>query len=362
MRRQSRGRPYKYSPTTLTGFPPPRCWNATTAHRARLRQRAGLEVSRRSLARAPQPPGARVPPVVEEGALRPSRNPVTRCWNATTAHRARLRQRAGLEVSRRSLARAPQPPGGRVPPVVEEGALRPSRNQVTRCWNATTAHRARLRQRAGLEVSRRSLARAPQPPGGRVPPVVEEGALRPSRNQVTRCWNATTAHRARPRQRAGLEVSRRSLARAPQPPGGRVPPVVEEGALRPSRNQVTRCWNATTAHRARLRQRAGLEVSRRSLARAPQPPGGRVPPVVEEGALRPSRNQVTRCWNATTAHRARLRQRAGLEVSRRSQARAPQPPGARVPPVVEEGALRPSRNPVTRGVRRSLRVRRHAGA
>ena len=55
-----------------------------------------------------------------------------------------LRQRAGLEVSRRSPARAPQPPGGRVPPVVEEGALRPSRTR----WPPGAGTRPPLIERA----------------------------------------------------------------------------------------------------------------------------------------------------------------------------------------------------------------------
>ncbi len=315
--------------------------------------------------------------MVEEGALRPSRNPVTRGWDATTAHRAcrdgrevgsqprcggldRLDQRCASpsvpsEGFETVAAQPPQPPVW-ASPVVEEGALRPSRNPVTRGWDATTAHRAcrdgrevgsqprcggldRLDQRCASpsvpsEGFETVAAQPPQPPVW-ASPVVEEGALRPSRNPVTRGWDATTAHRA---CRDGREVGSQPrcggldrldqrcaspsvpsegfetvAAQPPQPPVW-ASPVVEEGALRPSRNPVTRGWDGTTAHRAcrdgrevgsqprcggldRLDQRcaspsAASEGFETVAAQPPQPPVW-ASPVVEEGALRPSRNPVT---------------------------------------------------------------------
>ena len=247
--------------------------------------------------------------MIEEGALRPSRNPGTRGWNATTAL-ADL-----VPVAARS---APSP-------------LRPSRNPRPAVCQPSAAGRA---------------AQRPRPPLGR-PPVVEEGALRPSRNPVTRGWNATTAHRAcrdgrkvgshralrrsrqaRPAVRQfrtyGSEGFETVAAQPPQPPVW-ASPVVEEGALRPSRNPVTRGWDATTAHRAcrdgrevgsqprcggldRLDQRCASpsvpsEGFETVAAQPPQPPVW-ASPVVEEGALRPSRNPVTRGWGGATAHRA----------------------------------------------------------
>ena len=245
------------------------------------------------------------------------------------------------QVSRRSPARAPQPPAvASQPPVVEEGALRPSRNPHTalgrsrppqRSGETTPCrHRNRLEERwpspaPAHQVSRRSPARAPQPPAVASQPPVEEGALRPSRTPTALGRSTPAAKRGDdPLPTLGSAVpapahlSRRSPARAPQPPAvASQPPVVEEGALRPSRNPRTALGRSRPPQRKRgddpcrhlnrLEERwpspaPAHQVSRRSPARAPQPLrrwhlNHRV---VEEGALRPSRNPHTRAGTVET--------------------------------------------------------------
>src|SRR4029079_17004393 len=149
--------------------------------------------------------------------------------------------------------------GGRSAPagvtVVEEGALRPSRNLVGRGWDRTGARRAAGGPARGCGFRDACCASSSTTVGGggRSAPagvtVVEEGALCPYRNLVGRGWDRTGAGGAAgwfPARGCGFRDACCASSSTTVGGGGRSAPagvtVVEEGALRPSRNLVGRGW------------------------------------------------------------------------------------------------------------------------
>src|SRR4029079_1693819 len=128
-----------------------------------------------------------------------------------------------------------------------------------------------------LQLHSPSLALPHRPPvvggsrdgAGALPPVVEEGAVQPSRNHPSR-------------DVPGGVVSRQASGRLPQPPtpplveeGGPIPPRVEDGAPRPSRAPVTTRGLVTAL--ARLLDRRHPVVEEVALRPAPNAPPRRIP-------------------------------------------------------------------------------------